>query len=62
MKLHLPEFLRHLHSRPVALMAEHGMRLLPPGDKNRQEVIAALGPDGERWPSRPLPAPFDVRR
>jgi hypothetical protein len=44
MRLHLPEFLRHLSTRPMTLMAEHGMRSLPPGDRNRQVLASTFRP------------------
>src|SRR3954453_20117081 len=44
MRLHLPEFLRHLNARPMTFLAEHGVRSLPPGDKNRRVIASTFRP------------------
>jgi hypothetical protein len=44
MKLHVSEFLRHLDTRPMTLIAEHGILSLPPGDKNRRSLAATFRP------------------
>lgn len=41
MRLHLAEFLRHMNTRPMTFLAEHGIRSLPPANKDRQ-VLASL--------------------
>jgi hypothetical protein len=44
MKLHLTEFLRHLNDRPMTLLAEHGIRALPAGNKNRRALASTFRP------------------
>ena len=44
MRLHATEFLRHLSGRPMTFLAEHGIRTLPPRDRNRQSITAVIRP------------------
>ncbi len=44
MRLHATEFLRHLSGRPMTFLAEHGIRTLPPRDRNRQSIAAVIRP------------------
>jgi hypothetical protein len=44
MKLHAAEFLRNLSTKPMAFIAEHGIRLLPPRDKSRQMASGIMRP------------------
>jgi hypothetical protein len=44
MKLHVSEFLRHLSTRPMTFLAEHGIQTLPPGHENRPSLAASFRP------------------